>query len=199
MKAVNNVLTINRDAVYRINLGNGLNSVYSTDPMIWENIKSELGLKTLEPETLGYSEKMNRFIAGLTQGSEGVLHNAWVNGEALDFYANLGIRPGWVTVNNQESSGRLFVTDDGYSANGAAVEEMRNRFATYDYRLEGCTENSVLTVNGKEYKIDANGHFNIPDGEPVIWYYKNGDATKPNIVMPKEIGEWRRAQRVSNK
>ncbi|MDR0564919.1 MAG: hypothetical protein LBG78_08320 [Azoarcus sp.] len=194
LRATNNVLTITRGENYRIGLGSNLNVAWSPDPMIWENIKSELGLKTLEPETIGYSEKMNRFVSGLIQGHEGVLHEAWVNGDSLDMFAKLGISPGWVTINNQVQgrSGKLFLTDDGYSANGESIEQMRNYFATFDFRTEGCTENSVLTVNGKEYQMDANGHFNIPASEPVAWYIKkNGE---PNIVMPKEQGEWRRAQ-----
>jgi hypothetical protein len=51
-----------------------------------------------------------------------------------------------------------------------------------------------LVVNGKEYKIDENGHFNIPKGEPVAFHYIDGDPANPNIIMPKEVAEFARAK-----
>jgi hypothetical protein len=66
------------------------------------------------------------------------------------------------------------------------------RFNTFDWRTRGCTEDSVLVVHGKEYKMDENGHFNIPKGEPVAWFISASGS--PNIVMPKEVAEFGRAQ-----
>ncbi|GHU47396.1 hypothetical protein FACS1894120_5380 [Clostridia bacterium] len=194
LKAKNNVLTFDRDTNYQVDMGKGKSFIFSQDPSIWEHVKNELGLEELKVESLGYCEKMEKFVADLRLGHE--MRDAWLGGYAIDYYAKLGIKPGFVTVDNQPSGkgGTLFLTDDGYSANGEAIESMRKSFATKDYRLEGCTEESVLTVNGKEYKMDEDGHFNIPYGEPVVWYYKNNDINNPNIIMPKEIGEWRRAQ-----
>jgi hypothetical protein len=40
--------------------------------------------------------------------------------------------------------------------------------------------------------MDDNGHFNIPKGEPVAWF--NSASGSPNIVIPKEVAEFDRAQ-----
>jgi hypothetical protein len=188
LKAINNVLTVTKNAYYRISLFTGLKMIWSPDAMLWEDLKSETGLKTLEPETIGVFGDMYSFIAALCQGHGSTIRQFVTEGKALDYYASLGIKTGaWAEVNSPWRSGPFYITDDGIPFSEEEIENVRMLWNTRDNRLEGCTEDSVLVVNGKEYKMDENGHFNIPKGEPVIWY-------KDMIIPPKEMAEWRRAQ-----
>ncbi|MDR1605071.1 MAG: hypothetical protein LBS10_09870 [Gracilibacteraceae bacterium] len=196
LRAQNNTLTIQDGVYYRLPCGGGVNTIWSTDPMHWEDVKKELGLKTLEPETLGVDNDLMRFVNYLMRGGDG--RSSFTQEQRLDFYSRLGIQTNdWVTIDNQSAngrSGRFYLTENGLGYDEEFIESIRLNFSTRDWRKEGCTEDSVLQVAGKEYKMDENGHFNIPKGEPVFWHYIDGDPSKPNIVMPKEMAEAARAK-----
>jgi hypothetical protein len=131
---------------------------------------------------------MSRFIAALSKGHGQTIREFVAAGKAAGFYESLGIKTGaWAEVNSPWRSGPFYITEDGIPYSEEQIENARRGWSAFDYRLQGCTEDSVLVVNGKEYKMDENGHFNIPKGEPVIW-------RQDMITPPKEMGEYARAK-----
>ena len=62
------------------------------------------------------------------------------------------------------------------------IESSRIHFANTDLREQGFTEDSVLIVNGKKYRMDENGNVHIPKGEPIVQGY--------NFIFPKKPSEW---------
>ncbi|MDR2157263.1 MAG: hypothetical protein LBO81_05740 [Clostridiales Family XIII bacterium] len=184
LQAVNNVLTITGEAFYRTKLAGKLNHLWRSGPMPYEEIREELGLGSLEPETLAAYEKADRFLIALTKGRGQTLIAQFTAEERLEYFGKLGIKAdAWVTIDNASGkSGRFFLAKDGTPWSEDQIESARNAWNNIDNRQwHGLTEDSVLIVNGKEYKMDENGRFNIPKGEPVI--YSAG-----YVVFPEEMG-----------
>ena len=194
LKAVNNVLTLNAGEYFRVKLDNGLNMIVSSgsersifSPI--EDLQKELGLGIdgdyYAPETARAYNKMNRFLMALNDFSTYGLHSQFTQEELLDYFGRIGIKPGgWVEINNRGRVNRFYLEENGICWPEEQSENARQCFSEWiDWRTQGCTTESVLIVNGKEYKMDENGHFNIPKGEPVI--YNSG-----MVVFPKEIREF---------
>jgi len=106
-------------------------------------------------------------------------------------YDRLGLKTdAWAEINNGAKTTRYYLDENGHASYEDEIENARWGFNNKDWRKQGCTSESVLIVNGKEYKMDENGHFNVPKGEPVIY---NGSK----VIFPKEIGEFLRAKMVA--
>lgn len=191
LKATNNVLTLNAGEYYSIQLDNGQNMVVSSGSNRTINAPYEdlvealgIGMNDIAPETASAYDKMNRFLTALCDFSTYGLCTQFTAKERTDYFNRLGIEfPGWVEINNRGRVNRFYLEKDGSPWPEEQIENARAHFAEYDFRKDGCTADSVLIVNGKEYKMDENGHFNIPKGEPVV--YSNG-----LVVFPKEIREY---------
>jgi len=127
-------------------------------------------------------ERMQLFFTALNQKSTWFLRTEFTKEEVLSNCAKLGIKAGdWVEVNNAGEVNRFYLCENGTPWPEGQIEHNIFSFSVKDWRQDGCTADSVFLINGKEYKMDENGHINIPKGEPVIWGY--------NVTLPKEIAE----------
>jgi hypothetical protein len=195
LRAVNNVLKFEAGAYYRYSIGGGQSVIISSAlgpgtsgaSIPWEDIAAEFGtdMGVFTPGTHRAFERIHLFMLALTTGDTYYFHQWFSNSERLELYAQVGIQPGeWVEIQNQNQTTRFYLDNNGIQWSEKYIEETRLGMNKRDWREKGATADSVFLVNGKEYKIDDNGHLNIPKGEPVIYV--------ETVVFPKEVSEFMR-------
>ena len=188
LAARDNVLTFEAGAYYRLLLNSNQYMIVTgrggtcTDVPI-DHIAEEYfsgDCTIFTTETYNYFKKMQDFFEALNDETTWGLRSQFTQQEVLENCAKLGIKAGdWVEVYNAGHKNRFYLCENGIPWPEGSIEQMRLSFATKDWRLDGCTADSVFIINGKEYKMDENGHVNIPKGELVIWGY--------NVTVPKKI------------
>jgi hypothetical protein len=174
LKAVNNVLTLNAGEYFSVRLDNGMRGVVSsgserTINVPWEVLNKEVGIDDywfdaeagaayygcFNPETGMAYDRMDRFLTALCDFSTYCLSSQFTQEELLDYFGRIGIEPGgWVEINNRGRVNRFYLLEDGIVWPGEQSENARWCLANEDWRKSGCTSESVMIVNGKEYKMD---------------------------------------------
>lgn len=63
-------------------------------------------------------------------------------------------------------SEKLFLDNSGWIYTNKEIENLRQGYNTEDFLKIGFgfTKDSVFTIDGKEYRLDNNGHLNLPEG-----------------------------------
>lgn len=130
---------------------------------------SELGLGdnfTLPPSDYGEINKIRRLITSLAEdGSAFLVNTAGFNElEVKEMLGKVGIKPGWFEVKSDSKSNKFYLVDNGLIYPEYQVEAERRAFNKYNWFKDGYTRASTFIIEGKEYKLDENGHLNVPEG-----------------------------------
>jgi len=76
---------------------------------------------------------------------------------------SLGAEPGKMIQLDNKSEKVLFGTS-GWLYTQEDLAGLRNAYNNQNFFEFGYTENSIFTIDGKDYKLDSTGHLNIPEG-----------------------------------
>ncbi|AJA49389.1 hypothetical protein CPAST_c33230 [Clostridium pasteurianum DSM 525 = ATCC 6013] len=168
--ANNNVLNLNKGSFYKLQTSSGTTSIFTVGDN--GNVYmpfSQLGLDsdlTLPSSDYGEISKTSRLISSLAKDKTAFLvrTGGYSNTEIKDILNNVGIKPGWFQVNSDGNSNKFYLTDNGLIYPEYQVEAERRAFNQVNWFKDGYTSNSVFVIEGKEYKLDGNGHLNVPEG-----------------------------------
>jgi hypothetical protein len=168
--ANNNMLNLNKGSYYKLKINSGTTAIFTVSDN--GNIHmpfSELGLDsnlTLAQSDYGEISKTSRLLSSLAQDGSAFLvrTGGYSNTEIKDILNNVGIKPGWFQINSDGKSNKFYMLDNGLIYPEYQVEAERRGFNERNWFKDGYTRNSAFIVEGKEYKLDENGHLNIPEG-----------------------------------
>ncbi|MFL0198244.1 hypothetical protein ACJDU8_22165 [Clostridium sp. WILCCON 0269] len=168
--ANNNVLNLNEGSFYKLQTSSGTTAIFTVGDN--GNVYmpySQLGLDenlTLAPSDYGEISKTSRLLSSLAQDKTAFLvrTGGYSNTEIKEILNSVGIKPGWFEIKNGSQTNKFYLLDNGLIYPEYQVEAERRAFSQSNWFEDGYTSNSVFIVDGKEYKLDENGHLNIPEG-----------------------------------
>ncbi|WP_163195770.1 hypothetical protein [Clostridium thermarum] len=168
--AKNNVLDLRKGSYYKLQTSANTTAILTVGDK--GNVYmpfSELGLDdnfTLPPSDYGEINKLTRLITCLAEDGSAfeVRTGGFGNAEIKDMLDKVGIKPGWFEVKSGSKSNKFYLVDNGLIYPQYQVEAERRAFNGLNWFNEGYTRDSVFTIEGKDYKLDENGHLNIPEG-----------------------------------
>lgn len=111
-------------------------------------------------------EDIGHLLTYLNHDSTGVLaFKSFSESSIKDMLASVGIKPGFFEIKSSGESNKFLMLDNGSIYSEHQVEAERSFYNETDLiKNAGFTKDAVCIIDGKEYKIDENGHFNIPKG-----------------------------------
>lgn len=168
--AKNNVLDLRKGAYYKFQTSSNTTAILTVGE--GGNVYmpfSELGLDanfTLPPADYGEINKLTRLIGDLAEdGSAFLVNTAGFNDlEVKEMLGKVGIKPGWFEVKSDSKTNKFYLLDNGLIYPEYQVEAERRGFNIRNWFKDGYTRDSTFIIEGKEYKLDENGHLNVPDG-----------------------------------
>ena len=168
LNATNNVLSFDKGSFYKLQTKTGRTVILTGD-----NISSvympyselNLGNDFFLPSDYKEIDRVEKFFTYLSSDMSGYcVRSNYTKEETKEMLADVGIKPGWLEVKNGPKSHRFYMLDDGTIYPEYQVEAHRGALNTENYFKEGYTKDSVFIIDGKEYKLDDNGHLHVPKG-----------------------------------
>lgn len=133
--------------------------------------KNEQVYMTKETGVLSSSDlekvgKIEQLITSLVHDASGNYVKAnFTPKEIKSILSEVGIKPGQFTINSTNGSNKFYLLDSGNLYSNYEVEAERKFYNTTDFvRCFGYSKDAVCTIEGKDYKLDSDGTFNIPNG-----------------------------------
>lgn len=157
LKAENNVLNLGSSSCFKIPSASGgftsiyynssYNNVYTTDTACDPDIN-----------------KLCRFLSSLMSDSSGFeIYSNYSDSEVKDLMSSVGIEPGYFEVTDGYKTNRFYLGKDGCLNGEYQIESRRIAFNKTNWFDEGYTTNSSIIIHDQEYKLDTDGHLNIPE------------------------------------
>ncbi|MCG8402761.1 MAG: hypothetical protein MJA84_14400 [Firmicutes bacterium] len=173
LNAYNNSLLFKEDYYYILQPKCGRTVVLKSDinghvymPFTELNIDNNCFL----PSDYREIQKIEKFFTYLSRDKSAYLiRSNYAKAETKKMLAEVGIEPGWFKIENGTKSNRFYMLDDGTIYPEYQVEATRNFFNNYNLFKSGYTKDSVFIIDGKEYKLDSNGHLNVPKGTACVF------------------------------
>ncbi|UZQ48603.1 hypothetical protein [Clostridium kluyveri] len=170
LTASNNILELSEGSFYKLKTNSGTLAIYTVDNS--GNIYmpySQLGLDdnlTLPSSDYGEISKTSRLLSSLAKDKTAFLvrTGGYSDTEIKEILNNVGITPRWFEIKSGSQSNKFYLLDNGLIYPEYQVEAERRGFNQSNWFEYGYTKDSVFIVEGKEYKLDENGHLNIPEG-----------------------------------
>ena len=171
LMAVDNVLNFEKGAYNKMKTKSGVTAiftagdagnVYTPDDDIKENF-------TLCPSDAGEVARAGRLFTYLARDKTGYCaYSSLSKAEIKETLGSVGIKPGWFEVKSGSYSNKFYMLDDGDIYPAYQVEAERNGINKRDWFRDGFTKDSKFILDGKEYKLDDEGHLHIPKGEGCV-------------------------------
>ncbi|MGO5065324.1 hypothetical protein FDF31_12060 [Clostridium sporogenes] len=171
LMAVDNVLNFEKGAYNKMKTKSGVTAiftagdagnVYTPDDDIKENF-------TLCPSDAGEVARAGRLFTYLARDKTGYCaYSSFSKAEIKETLGSVGIKPGWFEVKSGSYSNKFYMLDDGDIYPAYQVEAERNGINKRDWFRDGFTKDSKFILDGKEYKLDDEGHLHIPKGEGCV-------------------------------
>lgn len=128
-----------------------------------DDIKDNL---LLSPSDSGEVARAGRLFTYLASDKTGYCaYSSFSKEEIKETLGSVGIKPGWFEVKSGNYSNKFYMQDDGIISSEYEIEATRNGINDRDWFGDGYTKDSKFILHGKEYKLDDEGHLNIPKGE----------------------------------
>lgn len=168
LTAVNNTLTIDKGSYYRFQTKEGRTVILTSDNqgsvyMPYDELN--LADDAFTPSQYGEIDRVEKFFTYLGSDMSGYcVRINYSKAETKDMLAKVGIEPGWFEVKSGPKTNKFYMLDDGTIYPEYDVEATRGAFNTRNWFNEGYTKDSLFIIDGKEYKLDDNGHVHIPEG-----------------------------------
>ena len=133
---------------------------------------SELNLGTnfsLTPSDCKEIDKVEKLFTYLGNDmSAYCARTSYSNTEMKDMLGSVGIKTGFFEIKNNTKTNKFYMTDTGILYPQYQVDSTRQALNTIDFSKEGYTKDSVFTIEGKDFKLDDNGHLNVPEGTATV-------------------------------
>ncbi|MBE6049348.1 MAG: hypothetical protein E7214_01460 [Clostridium sp.] len=111
-------------------------------------------------------EEIEHLLTYLNHDSSGILASRSFSEDSIkSMLSKVGIKPGFFDIKTSSGSNKFLMLDNGSIYSERQVEAERAFYNQTDLiKNSGFTKDSVILIDGKEYKIGEDGHFNIPKG-----------------------------------
>ncbi|MDD6794850.1 MAG: hypothetical protein PUE01_05505 [Clostridiaceae bacterium] len=111
-------------------------------------------------------EELEHLLTYLNHDSSGILASRSFDDESIKrILSKVGIEPGFFDIKTSSGSNKFLMLDNGSIYSEHQVEAERSFYNNTDLiKNSGFTKDSVIIIDGLEYKIGEDGHFNIPRG-----------------------------------
>lgn len=171
LTANNNVLDFKTGSYYKTQTSSGLTAIFTGGNSVYMPY-SDLNLGTdfaLAPSDYKEIEKAEKLFTYLGSDKTGFCaRTSYSNTEIKNMLGSVGIKPGFFEVKNDTKANKFYMLDDGTIYPEYQVEAHRQGFNQTNWFKDGYTKNSSFLIDGKEYKLDDNGHLNIPEGTATV-------------------------------
>ncbi|AJA46870.1 hypothetical protein CPAST_c07700 [Clostridium pasteurianum DSM 525 = ATCC 6013] len=171
--ADNNVLDFVEGDYYKVQTGSGITAILTSGvdgtvymPYDKLNLGEDFSLAPSDYREIGKVEKLFTYLS--TDKTGYCAYSNYSKTEIKQMLGNVGIKPGWFEIKNDGKSNKFYMLDNGIIYPEYQVEDQRGGFNQRNWFKDGYTENSSFIVDGKEYKLDENGHLNIPEGTACV-------------------------------
>ncbi|EJO5349162.1 hypothetical protein NRP93_003320 [Clostridium botulinum] len=171
LKAVDNVLTFEKGVYNKMKTKSGITAILTAGDagnvyMPYDDIKDNL---LLSPSDSGEVARAGRLFTYLASDKTGYCaQSSFSKKEIKETLGSVGIKPGWFEVKSGSYSNKFYMQDDGIISGEYDIEATRNGVNDRDWFRDGYTKDSKFILDGKEYKLDDEGHLHIPKGEGVV-------------------------------
>ncbi|MCW6109005.1 hypothetical protein CF065_09825 [Clostridium sporogenes] len=171
LKAVDNVLTFEKGVYNKIKTKSGITAIFTAGDagnvyMPYDDIKDNL---SLSPSDSGEVARAGRLFTYLARDKTGYCaYSSFSKAEIKETLGSVGIKPGWFEVKSGSYSNKFYMLDDGDIYPAYQVEAERNGINESNWFKDGYTKDSKFILDGKEYKLDDEGHLHIPKGEGCV-------------------------------
>lgn len=168
LTAVNNTLTIDKGSYYRFQTKEGRTVILTSDNqgsvyMPYDELN--LADDAFTPSQYGEIERVEKFFTYLGSDMSGYcVRINYSKAETKEMLARAGIEPGWFEVKSGPKTNKFYMLDDGTIFPEYQVKAELGAFNTRNWFNDGYTKDSIFIIDGKEYKLDDNGHVHIPEG-----------------------------------
>ena len=111
-------------------------------------------------------EDIGHLLTYLNHDSSGILASRSFSESSIkSMLTKVGIKPGFFDLKTSGGSNKFLMLDNGSIYSEHQVEAERSYYNKTDLiKNAGFTKNATILIDGKEYKISEDGHFNIPKG-----------------------------------
>lgn len=122
--------------------------------------------KDLSTDDIKDAEEIGHFLTYLNHDSSGILASISFGEDSIkNMLTSVGIKPGFFEVKSGSGSNKFLMLDNGSIYSEHQVEAERSFYNETDLiKNAGFSKDAVCIIDGKEYKINEEGHFNIPKG-----------------------------------
>ncbi|WP_341480155.1 hypothetical protein [Clostridium tyrobutyricum] len=168
--ANDNVLDLDTNSYYKVQTSSGTTALFkvSNSGNIYMPYQ-ELGLDeniTLPRSDYEEISKVSSMISELAKDKTAFAINTstYSSSEIKDTLAKVGLKPGFIQIKNGSNSNKFYLTNSGLIYPEYQVEAERQAWAERNWFEDGFTKDSKFILEGKEYRLDQDGHLNIPSG-----------------------------------
>ena len=171
LTATNNVLDFKTGAYYKTQTSSGLTAILTggnsvTMPYSELNLGDDFSLAPSDSKEIDKVEKLFTYLGNDMSGY--CAYSSYSNTDIKDMLGSVGIKPGFFEIKNDTKSNEFYMTDNGTLYPKYDVDATRQALNTIDFSKEGYTKDSVFTIDGKDYKLDDNGHLDVPEGTATV-------------------------------
>ncbi len=172
IKVVNNVLTLEKGEYYRVKSKSGISTILTSGnkgnvymPVDDLNLGKDFQLATSDWKEVSLNQEFFTYLSDETAFS---IRMRFSDSEVNQKMDELGFKPGWIEYKNADKHNKFYLLDSGSLYPEHQVEAIRKGFNHSNWFKDGYTKESKFIVDGKEYKLDDQGHLNIPKGEAFL-------------------------------
>ncbi|EPY2272910.1 hypothetical protein ACXAUS_001764 [Clostridium sporogenes] len=171
LKAVDNVLNFEKGVYNKMKTKSGVTAIFTAGDagnvyMPYDDIKDNFSLC---PSDSGEVARAGRLFTYLARDKTGYCaYSSFSKEEIKETLGSVGIKPGWFEVKSGSYSNKFYMLDDGDIYPAYQVEAERNGINESNWFKDGYTKDSKFILDGKEYKLDDEGHLHIPKGEGCV-------------------------------
>lgn len=171
VKAVDNVLNFEKGVYNKMKTKSGITAIFTAGDggnvyMPYDDIKDNFSLC---PSDSGEVARAGRLFTYLASDKTGYCaYSSFSKEEIKETLGSVGIKPGWFEVKSGSYSNKFYMLDDGDIYPEYQIEAERNGINKSNWFKDGYTKDSKFILDGKEYKLDDEGHLHIPKGEGCV-------------------------------
>ncbi len=171
VKAVDNVLNFEKGVYNKMQTKSGITAIFTAGDggnvyMPYDDIKDKFSLC---PSDSGEVARTGRLFTYLASHKTGYCaYSSFSKEEIKETLGSVGIKPGWFEVKSGSYSNKFYMLDDGDIYPAYQVEAEKNGVNKSNWSKDGYTKDSKFILDGKEYKLDDEGHLHIPKGEGCV-------------------------------
>ncbi|NFV14034.1 hypothetical protein ACFLKB_07955 [Clostridium sp. FAM 1755] len=168
LMAVDNVLNFEKGVYNKMRTKSGVTAIFTAGDagnvyMPYDDIKDNFSLC---PSDAGEVARAGRLFTYLASDKTGYCaQSSFSKAEIKETLGSVGIKPGWFEVKSGSYSNKFYLDDSGIITGEYDVEATRRGINAHDWLGDGFTKDSKFILHGKEYKLDDEGHLNIPRGD----------------------------------